>query len=94
MPYYNDRLLSAWPSNMTFSIGRPPPKIPEDILASMKKIDFMGYSKNDSQYIRNQSYFYTNPVIEDSEIPKFRSEQEREKIYKKFLKKEVFIIIK
>ncbi|ORX52131.1 hypothetical protein BCR36DRAFT_582638 [Piromyces finnis] len=88
MPYYNDRLLSAWPSNMTFSIGRPPPKIPEDILASMKKIDFMGYSKNDSQYVRNQSYFYTNPEIEDNEVPKFRSEQEREKIYKKFIKKE------
>ncbi|KAI9313283.1 ubiquitin carboxyl-terminal hydrolase-domain-containing protein [Dichotomocladium elegans] len=78
MPYYTEPLLSTWPSNQVFEVGYPPPQIDEDILRNMKKIDFVGYAPNPGNVRRNQAPKKKRPVKDRKDIPKFRSEQERE----------------
>jgi PAB-dependent poly(A)-specific ribonuclease subunit 2 len=75
MPYYSKPLLSLWPNNMKFQVGRPSPKIPTEILKNVKMVDFVGYAKNPKTFRRNQAYteFSQDPIK-----PKFRSEQELE----------------
>lgn len=77
MPYYKEPLLSVWPSNMKFEVGKPPPKIDPDILNNMKMIDFVGYSPNPGNMKRNQVVRYSRKKHKDG-TPKFRSEKERE----------------
>ncbi|KAI9199852.1 ubiquitin carboxyl-terminal hydrolase-domain-containing protein [Polychytrium aggregatum] len=79
MPYYTSQLLSAsWPVNMTFHVGQPLPKIPPEILANVKKSDFVGYAQNPKTFRRNQalSLLSTN-YSQDEDVPRFRSEQSR-----------------
>ncbi|KAJ3308221.1 poly(A)-specific ribonuclease [Boothiomyces sp. JEL0838] len=77
MPYYTKPLLSVWPSNLLFPIGRPSPKIPPEVLKNVKMVDFVGYAPNPKTFKRNQV-----PVSEEKTMvaPKFRSEQELEQI--------------
>lgn len=81
MPYYDERLCSAiWPRNMTVTVGRPTPKIPADILATVKTVDFVGYAKSPGRFLRNQSMY---AAAKGTSKPKFRSEQEKERIFGK-----------
>ncbi|KAI5807921.1 PAB-dependent poly(A)-specific ribonuclease subunit PAN2 [Peziza echinospora] len=54
IPYYRDPLLSAWPTHLTFTVGKLPPKIDGDILQTMTPADFGGYTKNPRRSKRNQ----------------------------------------
>lgn len=81
MPYYTERLCSAiWPRNLAINAGKPSPRIPADILASMKMVDFVGYAPNPGRFLRNQ----VSPTsTKGTAKPKFRSEQEKERIFGK-----------
>ncbi len=47
MPYYDTRLLSAYTNDLIPSLpgALPPPKIPADVLNSMKMTAFVGYAQ-------------------------------------------------
>lgn len=83
MPYYTTRLLSAaWPDKLTFEVGQPSPKIPPEVLANMKMIDFVGYAPNPGTFKRNQNLAMSRKARKDAlDVPKFRSEQDREKYF-------------
>ncbi|KAI8067921.1 ubiquitin carboxyl-terminal hydrolase-domain-containing protein [Gongronella butleri] len=77
MPYYTDRLLSAWTHPSVYDVGYPAPVIDDDMLKSMKTIDFVGYAPNPGNMLRNQVPRRKKQAVK-RDIPKFRSEQERE----------------
>jgi PAB-dependent poly(A)-specific ribonuclease subunit 2 len=77
MPYYTKPLLSVWPNNLLFPTGKAPSRIPPDILNQVKMVDFVGYAPNPKTFKRNQ-YFWT--AEKQRKGPKFRSEQEWEKM--------------
>jgi PAB-dependent poly(A)-specific ribonuclease subunit 2 len=77
MPFYTEPLLSAWTNGSVYDVGHPAPQIDDDILKSIKTIDFVGYAPNPGTIHRNQiPRRKKQPHKKD--IPKFRSEQERE----------------
>ncbi|KAF2277150.1 PAB-dependent poly(A)-specific ribonuclease-like protein subunit pan2 [Westerdykella ornata] len=55
MPYYSQPLLSAWPSDMVFEVGAPPPKIADDIQATMRRSQIGFYAPNPGKRLRNQA---------------------------------------
>ncbi|KAI8898850.1 ubiquitin carboxyl-terminal hydrolase-domain-containing protein [Globomyces pollinis-pini] len=75
MPYYTKPLLSIWPNNLVFPIGKPSPKIPPEILKNVKMVDFVGYAPNPKLFKRNQVLVSNSGHPKE---PKFRSEQELE----------------
>ncbi|ORZ18884.1 ubiquitin carboxyl-terminal hydrolase-domain-containing protein [Absidia repens] len=77
MPYYTEPLLSAWTSGAVYDVGHPTPQIDDDILKSIKTIDFVGYAPNPGTTHRNQVP-RRKKQAHKKDIPKFRSEQERE----------------
>jgi PAB-dependent poly(A)-specific ribonuclease subunit 2 len=77
MPYYSSPLLSLWPNDMQFPVGRPPSKIPPEILKNVKMVDFVGYAPNPKTLRRNQAAAW---AMRDPNKPKFRSEQELERL--------------
>ena len=84
MPYYDEPLLSNFPPSLLHRIGRPCPFIPPSVLKSVKTIDFVGYAPNPQPetFKRNQSYVISDIVkAQRPDVPKFRSEQEREAIF-------------
>ncbi|KAJ3140255.1 poly(A)-specific ribonuclease [Geranomyces variabilis] len=85
MPHYTTRLLSAaWPEKLTFEVGRPAPKIPPEIMDKVKMIDFVGYAPNPRGYKRNQILSLSKKQrTAHGDVPKFRSEQDREKWFGK-----------
>ncbi|KAI8820757.1 ubiquitin carboxyl-terminal hydrolase-domain-containing protein [Fimicolochytrium jonesii] len=84
MPYYSTRLLSAWPEKLTFEVGQSAPKVPAEVLANVKTIDFVGYASNPRTSRRNQNLASARKARKEvSEVPKFRSEQDREKYFGK-----------
>ncbi|KAK9492754.1 ubiquitin carboxyl-terminal hydrolase-domain-containing protein [Lipomyces doorenjongii] len=79
MPYYREKLLSAWPSDMVFNVARPPEPIDPEILATMKMVDFVGYApfpKRHRRYV-TESLPYSNYSKAESKTPMFRSEQDK-----------------
>jgi PAB-dependent poly(A)-specific ribonuclease subunit 2 len=77
MPYYHERLLSAWPSHMVFDIGAPPPQIDPNLVLQPAEMGF--YAPNPKQTARYQ--------VEDTRAsqlgstitaPKFLSEKAKE----------------
>ena len=93
MPYYSDPLLSTWPPTLFHHVGRPPPIIPPEVLAKVKYVDFVGYSSNPDPLIfrRNRTHVISTRVRErrdHQDVPKFVSEQERERLYGGRKKKE------
>ena len=74
MPYYQSPLLSKWPANVQFPVGKENTPIPQEILKNVKMVDFVGYAPNTHTFKRNQ-YSFTKYQPKE---PKFRSEQERE----------------
>ncbi len=77
MPYYDEPLLSVWPNDLIFTIGTRPPEIPPEILATVRKVDNILYAPNPGLFRRNQQN-YRRKSDPKEDIPKFRSEQERE----------------
>lgn len=78
MPYYTEPLLSTWTTHSVFEAGCPPPQIDDEMIRSMKKIDFVGYAPNPGNMRRNQAPKKKRTTKEKRDVPKFRSEQERE----------------
>ncbi|KAI8092976.1 ubiquitin carboxyl-terminal hydrolase-domain-containing protein [Halteromyces radiatus] len=77
MPYYSEPLLSAWTSGAVYDVGYPTPPIDDEILKGIKTIDFVGYAPNPGNIHRNQVPRRKKQTLK-KDIPKFRSEQERE----------------
>ncbi|KAJ3284105.1 poly(A)-specific ribonuclease, partial [Rhizoclosmatium sp. JEL0117] len=87
MPYYTSKLLSAtWSPQLTFEVGQPPARIPKEVLADVKKSDFVGYARNPgigSRRNQTQRSVLMETVRKAEDGPKFRSEQEREGLMSK-----------
>ncbi|KAJ3407564.1 poly(A)-specific ribonuclease [Chytridiales sp. JEL 0842] len=79
MPYYSMPLLSVFPADMTFEPGRQAPRVPPEVLAAVKTIDFVGYAKKPANIRRNQVATQSFGV-KQTDGPKFRSEQVRESL--------------
>ncbi|KAI9595833.1 ubiquitin carboxyl-terminal hydrolase-domain-containing protein [Syncephalis fuscata] len=78
MPYYDESLLSAWPSHMVFEVGRPNESLDPEVLDTMKMVDFVGYAPNPGTRLRNQvSSSYRKYRTTDT--PRFRSERDRKR---------------
>ncbi|KAI8384404.1 ubiquitin carboxyl-terminal hydrolase-domain-containing protein [Radiomyces spectabilis] len=77
MPYYTEPLLSIWSPMATYEVGHPPAQIDEEVLRNMKTLDFVGYAPNPGNMLRNQIP-RRKKAAHKKDIPKFRSEQERE----------------
>ncbi|KAK9457055.1 ubiquitin carboxyl-terminal hydrolase-domain-containing protein [Dipodascopsis uninucleata] len=79
MPYYRDKLLSAWPGEMIFNVARRSPPIDQEILSNMKTVDFVGYApfpKRHKRYV-TESLTFKSDNNSDGKVPMFRSEQDR-----------------
>jgi PAB-dependent poly(A)-specific ribonuclease subunit 2 len=63
MPYYHERLLSAWPSHMVFDVGAPPPPIDSNLVLQPAEMGF--YAPNSKQTLRYQ--------VEDTRASQFGS---------------------
>ena len=78
MPFYNEPLLSVWPNDLFYTVGRKPAEIPPEILAIVKRVDNnIEYAPNLGFLQRNQQNYRRKSDPKD-DVPKFRSEQERE----------------
>ena len=80
MPYYHEKLLSAWPSDHVFEVGHIASKTDPDVLKSMVP-NSIGYrAPNPRKILRNQSD-RTKVLDKDGTAiapPKFLSERSRE----------------
>lgn len=79
MPYYNTQLLSVWPKKLIFKVGRPTPKIPTEVLASMKMVDFVGSAVKPKDFKGNQSLALSYQEINTTPI--FHSQTLKEKVF-------------
>lgn len=80
MPYYNERLLSAWPSHLVFDVGSPPAPIDPSIIPYLRPAELGHYAANPKKTRRYQventrALASTEPAIA---APKFLSEKARE----------------
>ncbi|KAI8048805.1 ubiquitin carboxyl-terminal hydrolase-domain-containing protein [Syncephalis plumigaleata] len=80
MPYYDESLLSVWPSHMVFEVGRPVESLDLEVLNTMKMVDFVGYAPNPGTRLRNQvSSSYRKYRTADT--PRFRSERDKGRLH-------------
>lgn len=80
MPYYREKLFSAWPSHMVFEVGAPPVPIDPTILAALARNESVQYAPNPRKTRRNQAQ---GPRPKDAgsldlEGPRFLSEQAKD----------------
>ncbi|KAJ3300465.1 poly(A)-specific ribonuclease [Borealophlyctis nickersoniae] len=74
--------VAAPPPAVKIYDDRPAPRIPPEVMANVKMIDFVGYAPNPGTFHRNQNMALSAKARkEQREGPKFRSEQEREKYF-------------
>ena len=79
MPYYSDRLLSAWPSNLSFDIGAPPPQIDQSILPYMQHAEIGQGGPWPRKLFRYQVEDTRSSLLDSAlAAPKFLSEKARE----------------
>jgi PAB-dependent poly(A)-specific ribonuclease subunit 2 len=82
MPYYHEKLLSAWPSDYVFEVGHMTSKLDPDILKSMAPASIGYRAPNPRKALRNQ--VDRTKVLEANikavVAPKFLSERSREKV--------------
>lgn len=79
MPYFESKLLSAWPHKF-YEVGLPPPRISADVLNNVKTIDFVGYSRPPPGIKRNTNLFYNRKELKHKHMadkPRFLSEKSR-----------------
>ncbi|KAH8427624.1 poly(A)-specific ribonuclease [Aspergillus melleus] len=80
MPYYHDRLLSAWPSHLVFEVGSPPAPLDPGLIPYLRPAEIGHYAPNPKKTRRNQventrALATTEPALI---APKFLSEKARE----------------
>ncbi|KAL4909167.1 PAB-dependent poly(A)-specific ribonuclease subunit pan2 [Aspergillus multicolor] len=80
MPYYHERLLSAWPSHLLFEVGSPPAPIDQSIIPYLRSGEIGQYAANPKKTRRYQ--VENTRALASSEYalvaPKFLSEKARE----------------
>lgn len=54
MPYYREKLLSAWGNERPFEVGRAPPKVDPDIERNLQPARFGSIAHNPAKVRRNQ----------------------------------------
>lgn len=78
MPYYGEQLLSAWPSNMIFEVGAPPPPIDSVILHYLQPAEMGHHAPNlNPRKLHRYQYEDTRAshVAASLTVPKFLSEK-------------------
>lgn len=77
MPYYHERLLSAWPSHMVFDVGTPPAQIDPNLVLQPAEMGF--YAPNPKQTPRyHVEDSRTSLLASTMAVPKFLSERAKE----------------
>lgn len=80
MPYYHERLLSAFPSHLVFDVGSPPVQVDQSIIPYLRPAELGHYAPNPKKTRRNQ--VENTRVLATAEpalvAPKFLSEKARE----------------
>ncbi|EEH45016.1 PAB-dependent poly(A)-specific ribonuclease subunit PAN2 [Paracoccidioides brasiliensis Pb18] len=86
MPYYHERLLSAWPSHMVFEIGSIPPQVDQAITPYLHAGEIGHYAPNPRKTRRYQvENTRAQPIPEPAlAAPKFLSERARAQAKAKF----------
>ncbi|KAJ5661938.1 uncharacterized protein N7477_009554 [Penicillium maclennaniae] len=80
MPYYHERLFSAWPSHLMFEVGSPPPQLDQSLLPYLRPAEVGHHAPNPRKTRRNQientrALATAEPALM---APKFLSEKARE----------------
>lgn len=80
MPYYHERLLSAWPSHLLFEVGNPPAPLDPAILPYLRTSEIGQYAPNPRKKRRNQVENTRLQSVTENALaaPKFLSEKARE----------------
>ena len=80
MPYYHERLFSAWPSHMVFEVGSPPAPIDPSIIPYLRPAEVGHYAPNPGKTRRNQVENTRALATAEPALiaPKFLSEKARE----------------
>ncbi|RMZ91505.1 hypothetical protein DV736_g1228, partial [Chaetothyriales sp. CBS 134916] len=81
MPYYTERLLSAWPSYMVFEVGSPPISSDQTILSLLQptEMGYVGPNLNPRKLLRYQTENTRAGLVATSiAAPKFLSEKAKE----------------
>lgn len=80
MPYYNERLLSAWPSHLLFEVGSPAPSLDQSLLPYLRPAELGHYAPNPKKTRRYQVENTRALATAEPALiaPKFLSEKARE----------------
>lgn len=81
MPYYHERLLSAWPSHMVFDVGAPPPALEPGVLPYLQPAAMGQYAPNlNPRKLLRHQIEDTRAAFSGSSItaPKFLSEKAKD----------------
>ncbi|KAL1979457.1 hypothetical protein VTN96DRAFT_5731 [Rasamsonia emersonii] len=80
MPYYHERLLSAWPSHLVFDVGSPPAPIDPSIIPYLRPAEIGHYAANPRKTRRYQVENTRQLISSEPALaaPKFLSEKARE----------------
>ena len=81
MPYYSERLLSAWPSQLVFEVGAPPIQLEPTLLPVLQptEMGYVGPNLNPRRLHRYQSENMRGGYVATSiAAPKFLSEKTKE----------------
>jgi PAB-dependent poly(A)-specific ribonuclease subunit 2 len=80
MPYYRERLFSAWPSHLVFEVGSPPAPIDQSLIPYLRPAEMGHYAPNPKKTRRYQ--VENTRALTNAEpaliAPKFLSEKARE----------------
>ena len=80
MPYYNDVLLSAWPTYLISDVGAPPAKFDQAHLDSLKQWEYGLYGRNTRPTRRGQveDTRSAGKSVTSIQAPKFLSDKSRD----------------
>jgi PAB-dependent poly(A)-specific ribonuclease subunit 2 len=80
MPYYHERLYSAWPSHLLFEVGSPPAPLDQSILPYLRPAELGHHAPNPRKTRRNQVENTRALAIAEPALiaPKFLSEKARD----------------
>lgn len=80
MPYYHERLYSAWPSHLLFEVGSPPVTLDQSLLPYLRPAEVGHHAPNPRKTLRNQ--IENTRALATAEpaliAPKFLSEKARD----------------
>ncbi|KAF7719834.1 PAN2-PAN3 deadenylation complex catalytic subunit PAN2 [Penicillium ucsense] len=80
MPYYHERLFSAWPSHLLFEVGMPPPPVDQSLLPYLRPAEVGHGAPNPRKARRYQADSTRSLVAAESALiaPRFLSEKARD----------------